>query len=64
MAHSAIRPRPAIDEVHLSSFDTPLGRMSLASTAHGVVACSLPGESGRSDHVRAFLRRRLPRATT
>jgi O-6-methylguanine DNA methyltransferase len=63
MQRTAIRPRPAIDEVHLSSFDTPLGRMSLASTAKGVVACSLPGESARGDHVRAFLRRRLPRAT-
>jgi len=54
----------AAEAVHLSTFDTPLGAMSLASTERGVVACSLPGDAtSRADPVRAFLARRLPGAT-
>jgi O-6-methylguanine DNA methyltransferase len=59
-----------IEPVHLSHFETAFGPMSLASTARGVVACSLPGEhrdaSGRrrsaEEHVRGWLDRHLPRA--
>jgi len=55
--------RPPAEDVHVSTFDTPLGAMSLASTGRGVVACSLPGDAtGRTDPVRAFLARRLPGA--
>ena len=55
--------QPPVEAVHLSTFDTPFGAMSLASTARGVVACSLPGDAtGRADPVRAFLARRLPGA--
>ena len=50
----------ATEIVHLTHFVTPLGPMTVASTAHGVVASSLPGD-GR-DHVRRWLARRLPRA--
>jgi methylated-DNA-[protein]-cysteine S-methyltransferase len=60
----------ALEIVHLSSFDTAFGPMSLASTERGVVACSLPGErrdlrAARKepvDQVRAWLDRHLPRA--
>jgi O-6-methylguanine DNA methyltransferase len=62
-AHSAGRraaERPA-EDVHLTEFDTPLGRMALASTPRGVVACSLPG-AGAAGRVRRELQRRVPGA--
>jgi len=66
MSPEARRARRAPAEaqaVHLSTFATPFGAMSLASTERGVVACSLPGDAaGRGDPVRAFLARRLPGA--
>jgi len=63
VARRARRAPAAAEAVLLSTFDTPLGPMSLASTERGVVACSLPGDAtGRADPVRAFLARRLPGA--
>jgi len=46
--------------VRLARFATALGPMSVAATARGVVACSLPG--GSLARVAASVRRRLPRA--
>jgi O-6-methylguanine DNA methyltransferase len=47
-------------DVHLTSFDTVMGLMTLASTPLGVVACSLPG--GRVGPVRAWLAEHVPEA--
>jgi O-6-methylguanine DNA methyltransferase len=47
--------------VRIVHFPTALGPMALAATDKGVVASSLPGD--RRDHVRAYIERRLPRAT-
>jgi O-6-methylguanine DNA methyltransferase len=50
----------ARETIHLTHFDTAFGAMSLASSARGVVACSLPGD-GR-DRVRTWLGAHLPDA--
>lgn len=49
------------EDVHLTSFDTELGRMHLASTVAGVVCCTLPG--GDEQPLRDWLDRHLPGST-
>ena len=51
--------RPA-EHVLLSRFDTALGGMSLASSVHGLLVCTLPGE--RRDTLGRWLTRFAPRA--
>jgi len=48
--------------VHVSRFETALGPMWLASTARGVVACSLPGGDRDDGRLRRELQRRVPGA--
>lgn len=49
------------ETVRIVHFPTALGPMALAATDKGVVASSLPGDA--RDHVRAYIKRHLPRAT-
>lgn len=57
-------PKPAArnrsETVWLNRFDTEMGPVTLASTAKGVVACSLPGKSKK--HIVDWLARKLPDA--
>ncbi len=55
-------PAHAAEIVHLSQFETDLGPMWLASTARGVVACSLPGDGRGAAEVRRVVQRQLPGA--
>jgi methylated-DNA-[protein]-cysteine S-methyltransferase len=69
---SQTRARPAgepVEPIHLSRFDTALGPVTLASTARGIVASSLPEcadggtrDGDSRDSVRRWLDRHMPDA--
>ena len=49
----APRSEIAMTDVHVTTFQTAMGRMSVATTEAGVVACTLPGE--RRDKLRDWV---------